>query len=391
MIDASILLKNKNDRHLNVFWQYDGRPWLENNITKAFINTFESLDIDSKKNFILDFFDINLSVKDPVFKLYLQTSPGKDEIKSIKESNRLLFAFSPTGKPWGAEGIATNDSTLIESCIRRSLIASNPEKEEKEINKLTKEQVEDTLNVINGRGESIPDAWIMICEKDKPMYCIAMENKLYDLDPFQLNNHCVKSLFMTENRIKFAKYTEILEELNKLHGYLVDDFLRYMYFLNYWSVNNLSQLKGMDEEHIKLYANERCRQLLTEVSNKEVTKHKGWMYNFSTDNDYNRLIGMEYKPELNIFSVAMYFGSTQNSSRGMYKMLKEHGYNIDNKYSYRNSFHFQQIGTSKNVIATYYKTESFDIEKYINFWTKNSASLFQMDKANRAKLLNNML
>ncbi len=44
MIDTSVLLKNKSDKHLNVFWQYDGKPWLENNITKALINTFESLD-----------------------------------------------------------------------------------------------------------------------------------------------------------------------------------------------------------------------------------------------------------------------------------------------------------------------------------------------------------
>ncbi len=39
MIDASVLLKNKSDKHLNVFWQYDGKPWLENIIAKALITT----------------------------------------------------------------------------------------------------------------------------------------------------------------------------------------------------------------------------------------------------------------------------------------------------------------------------------------------------------------
>lgn len=52
MINANVLFKKGCDKHLNVFWQYDGRPWLENNITKAFINTFESLDDDSKRHFL---------------------------------------------------------------------------------------------------------------------------------------------------------------------------------------------------------------------------------------------------------------------------------------------------------------------------------------------------
>lgn len=57
MINASVLLKNKTDKHLNVFWQYDGKPWLENNITKALINTFDSLESNSKKKFVKTFLE----------------------------------------------------------------------------------------------------------------------------------------------------------------------------------------------------------------------------------------------------------------------------------------------------------------------------------------------
>ena len=35
--------KGLRDCHLNIFWQYDGKPYLENNITKAFINSIKVL------------------------------------------------------------------------------------------------------------------------------------------------------------------------------------------------------------------------------------------------------------------------------------------------------------------------------------------------------------
>ena len=188
MIDASVLLKNKSDKHLNVFWQYDGKPWLENNITKALINTFESLESDSKKDFIRSFFGVDLS-GEVTYRYYLQTSPDKEDIESVDEDKRLLFAFSPTGKSWGTEGIDSGDIVLIKESIEASIRQNYPLKDEKEIEELVHKQVNETKEIIENRGDSIPDAWIMISVNNQLKYCIAMENKLYDLDPFQLHNH----------------------------------------------------------------------------------------------------------------------------------------------------------------------------------------------------------
>ena len=146
-----------------------------------------------------------------------------------------------------------------------------------------------------------------------------------------------------------------------------------------------------NEEHLESYARERCRQLLVEVSKKEVSRHRGWMYRYKTDNDYNREVGMDYYSDLRIFRMPLYFGSTQSSSRSMYKMLGETGYRINKKFNYCNSFHFQFMGTGKNVSESYYSCESFDIEKYIQFWIDNSDSIWQMDKVKRSELLKNML
>ena len=52
MISLKNLHGTNMNIHLNVFWQYDGNPGHENNITKALINTFESLDEQSKKVFV---------------------------------------------------------------------------------------------------------------------------------------------------------------------------------------------------------------------------------------------------------------------------------------------------------------------------------------------------
>ena len=42
------------------------------------------------------------------------------------------------------------------------------------------------------RGDSIPDGWIFVYSDGKPEYLVALENKLYDLDPTQINNHIEK-------------------------------------------------------------------------------------------------------------------------------------------------------------------------------------------------------
>ena len=67
--------------------------------------------------------------------------------------------------------------------------------EEIEIKRKVLAQLSETLDIVTNRGGSIPDAWIFVYSNSKPLYCVAMENKLHDLDPFQLRNHCEKSLY----------------------------------------------------------------------------------------------------------------------------------------------------------------------------------------------------
>lgn len=217
-----------------------------------------------------------------------------------------------------------------------------------------------------------------------------MENKLIDLDPFQLRNHCKKSLHTEEKAIRYCKYSEILEELSMLKGYLVDDFLRYMYYLNYWEITNLEQLSDSTDDCIEKYAQQRCKQLLKEVSGKDVTMHRGWMYKYDAENPYNSEVGLKYDKSDIIFNMPLYFGSTQSRARNMYKHLAGTVWHSNSIFIYSNSFHFQYVGIGKNVERTYYKYDG-PIEKVIDFWTRHSEDIRQMGKEQRHKILTEML
>ena len=60
-------MKRSYDQHLNVFWQYNGNPHLEDNITRALINTLSLTNAIGIKNF------------------YFQNNNSKDTISSNRE------------------------------------------------------------------------------------------------------------------------------------------------------------------------------------------------------------------------------------------------------------------------------------------------------------------
>ena len=397
VLDTAVLMKNRHDMHLNVFWQYDGKPWLENNITKAFINTIDSLELDDKKIVFNKLFNYNIPNGEVSFEYYLQSGPEPSCIKALADSQKQLFAFSPTGKSWGNDGIDKNDDDLIRKSIEDSIRSAFPEEKEEEIHKLAQNQFNETKAIIENKGGSIPDAWILIYSAGELDYCIAMENKLYDLDPFQLNNHREKSLFLNDKTkgIKYCDYKTIIETIAQMDNWLAKEYVRYMYFLKYWDVTNLSQIVGIDKSKemnqiINYYAEKRCIQLLKEVSGKDVNKHAGWIYKFDTNHPFIKQVGLCYNSDYDRFEMPLYFGVNQNMCWHMYQHFKRNGYKIYPGLLYRNSFHFQYKGIGKNT-KTYYESDDLPIEKYIDFWIDNVDSIRQMDKVERHALLDKML
>ncbi len=363
---------NNNDRHLNIFWQYNGQPHLENNITKSFINTLDALSQKDKVKVIKDIFDIKLPAGEITFSYYLQTSPAKEVIEKFSKPTRLLFAFSPTGKTWGHDGIDKHDKKAIKAAIKASIEKIfAEEKDEDYIEQLVKDELKKTEDIISNRGGSIPDAWLLIYTNKKPLYCIAMENKLYDLNPYQLNNHCQKSLFVDKNIIIKKDYNTIISSLSKTNNFVANSFVEYMFFLGYCEVSNLKYLPtSLDEQKYKL-AKKRCLKVLEEISNKKTAeKHRSWLMKVDTDNKFNKMIGLEVSRENNKVKLVIFISTILTSGREFYNHIKNVDYTLPKSKNCEifTQFDFQDT-YSKNVNIPYPSNNS--IRGYIEFWTHN--------------------
>ena len=407
MLDATVMLKNKEDKHLNVFWQYSGKPELEDNITKAFINTFDSLKEENKVKVFSGLFSIDLSGKTNCrYQYFLQKGPSEELVKKINNKNRILFAFSPTGRSWGYEGIDKADKKEIKKAIQDHYAMSPDyaEKSEEELDKIIKEETKVVFNNMKDEKGSRPDGWIFVYLDDSPEYCIAFENKKYDLDPFQINNHCQKKLFLKDKRtIIYKKYSDLLECYDSMSDeFLAGEFIRYMYFLKYWEITTFGQLSGVDEDALEEFIITPCENLFRTITGgpieyrnrKEKTEPRTLRY-YTKDNNlkkYTKEINMSFDKKSRKLEIGLYFGASQTRSKELYRHLNksiEKGEKITIPKECESSFHFQQIGTGNNFPKSRLKIS--DIDKYIVFWIANPDLLKQSDKKEREILLNKLI
>lgn len=243
------------DRHLNIFWQYNGNPYLEDNITRAFINT---LSLSSKTlqinmiNFLIS--DIEEKIEtDNLAEIEIKYDLQNPFIKDIssKKCKKILIGLNPNGLEWGEETYSILKKINIETDLIEEVINNNSKLKHllksKDIdeNKINEniEYYRYVLNTILERGNSRPDGWIFVFKKNQlePEIIIAIETKLWSLDPFQLKNHLEKSLGIKETcdkRMKLIKFEEICEkikfDLNRSSNGIEEHFLKYMELLGYY-------------------------------------------------------------------------------------------------------------------------------------------------------------
>ena len=395
------LLSNNGDRHMNVFVQYRGDERYEDNLTKALIHTFQSLCENDKRKFCQELFGITLEKSGNSFSYFLQKGPEPEVIKQFSVKNRMLFAFSPTGKSWGAENIDTGNEASIRKSIRELLLTSNPDISDDDLKNEVAVQTKEILDIIADRGDPRPDAWILVYSNGKPQYCIAFENKLYDLNPFQLNNHCKKALFLEENAIMYHTYRDIIETLSEMDGYLVKDYLWYMNLLNYWDVTAVSELEGMTAEQINQYAKKCCYELLRKIGRGvPVTRHRGWMDTIQFDKAEKgrciNMIGLDYTKEKNEFRAVLVFAPTQETAKSFYSTLKKNGYLLSEAYAYSTGFHFNIKGGRSNPkkmdaeLRVSQELDTVSAKYYIDFWCKNIQDIRVKNQQERAEILSDM-
>lgn len=369
------------DKHRNLYWNYNGKPELENNITRAFINTIAFMKSDDRIRFIENIIKRKLCAN-PSFNYYLQIRSTDAELKSIimeiPESNRLLIAFSPTGKSWGYSGIENADIDVIEQSIRHSLSVENFS--EDEIEERIKEELKIIKEIQDNKGESIPDACIIIKESNEYLYCIAFENKLYDLNPFQLKNHLTKTLMITSsnNNIIYVSYKKIMDIFNNFNDIFADEFIKYMFLLGYYDIESLEGLQDLGKIDKKKYVLKRMNNVMKDVSiDRNIYHQRGWMDYIDTHNLVCCKVGFTVDDESNIV-LYFYICTKQNIGRKYYGRINISSINIQesNTVKFIKSFHFGKQGGYGNVDGTYCTISSnCSLEEYIDFWKKIYYSL----------------
>lgn len=255
-----------NDPHLNLFWVYGSGSYLENNVTKALINTLESLPPTDVIAFLnkIGILSSSLPLSSVHIEYGLQRKPDKKIMEQFPETNRFLWGISPTGKAWDIGAIPLEEITFDapEHAIDQIFnIISKSNPEDNEARHEAERQFNEIKELHDGRGESIPDGWILIYDETStnktPVCCVAIENKWYDLDPYQLNNHWEKSLFTTTKKTFFSTFYDIYSKLLafKTNSSVVPHFLEYLSLLGYEPITSFSKsdFQSLDEE--KLYRN----------------------------------------------------------------------------------------------------------------------------------------
>lgn len=400
------------DRHLNVFWNYDNNAHLENNITKAIINTIELLPVQQQLRIIKELANIeNVDSENVRFEFYLQTKPKHININKIPQENRILLAISPTGKPWG-EHLLNLDLTLKNKdtdIIKIMDILSEDKEIENldEIKKLAEDEYKVIYDIEINHGGSVPDAWIMIYIDEVPTYCIIIENKLYDLNPYQLRNHRKKSLLINDNKeTVFKKYDELYQIFKKYDNFtlVVSHFLEYFSLLGYEPIMGFSKkdfdiIEFADEKIKDFYRNllnKKMLNILNNFINNNYPDNNGYIYETNRLNiigNESSNIFLNFNTENYILSISTEIGvNSSNISKNILLKLKENSLLKSNISTiYNNSYFLRYIRLNSIRQSLYFLIKKYDqLDLYLNSFNEGEIFIGNIEKSDMINKMHNL-
>ena len=273
------LMKKSFDKHLNIFMSYGSDCKLENNITKALINTLEYANKEKfdKIEFLReligdDKYEILEKGKDYYLEFDLQNPYiSREEIRKINIP-KYLIGLSPEeekGKEYYNIYLKhlkskedRNKNEIIKE-IFKEIEEIEKEKKEKEEKEDLEREIKEEIERYISRGGSIPDAWIFVYDNKKSRnnenlkLIIAIENKLRKLDRSQLLNHVSESLGRKEEESEeiiktesFKKLTERLKKFNE-NDPMINNFFDYMVKLMYINDNSIDKITEEDIQYLE--------------------------------------------------------------------------------------------------------------------------------------------
>lgn len=368
------------DPHLNVFINYTEKYWLENNITAAFVKTIMNLKVNDQRDFFHKVLGFDLPEGEYKIVDYLQEKPEEKIIKSFSEDKRFIFAFNPEGKPWGYPGLDTKDKGVLIPEFKAKLKKDYPSMEEKEINDCAKKMYEEIEKERKDTG-SIPDGWFLIYQDNCPLFLIALENKKYLLNPYQINNHIEKSLFRLNNKCKpvYSSYKKICDAISNYNDFLSKQFIEYMVILNEYSINNFESLFLSDEKIRRRICFGMCKTILKNtfktIQDSQIDDRHWNTKRAKVDGNYLSEINLTLNDNVEL---SLCFGSKQNKGYRMIKDINLELLNIQNDHlQINNNFHLKYHrgrNINKSYLGSADKWESNDCLNYL----KNNLHLIKL-------------
>ncbi len=384
--------KGLKDRHLNIFCVY-GVDHLENNITKAFINTLDSLNPSNQAKIYSVLLNAFINSENLKSTFYLQQRPDKELIESVLIQHRYVVGISPTGKCWGYSYEDTQDEEKLKVEITNQWRLEHQESSDEEIEDVALNVVKEIRERRSNKG-SIPDAWIFISNLDSK-YLIIIENKLYNLDPDQINNHIEKSLLQVnkedKNEPKYFTFKQISEMISRSNTFLADQFVEYLTILGYLNLDSLPLACSADKdirERLAVHAgtiimNDIFKSGVDRRSRSTVRKHLN-------KNSYLREINLCFgscTSEESIIYLSLALGPTMSSAKWMFNNISLpvsfNDKHINKPFS---SFHLQ-YNRGKNISKSYIRNWSWEVSDYIEYWKNHQSNLRLMTTEEAASFI----
>lgn len=236
-------MKESYDKHLNVFWNYNGNPHWEDNLTKAFINTLQMSSLEEQIQIInyfineKDFLDVNEEYQ---ITYDLQNPYLTTDFLISQNCRKILVGFNPNGDIWDENLVEVfktieidkiNEKKLTDEIYLKEILGDNYKRDEQDF-------FIDAIKTRFFRGESRMDGWIFVFKEKNLHLIIGIESKLWKLDPYQLDNHRKKSLGIdTDEKNIYMKFEEVcsfIKSLNPKKYSIQWQYLDYMEKLGYF-------------------------------------------------------------------------------------------------------------------------------------------------------------
>lgn len=284
-------MRRSFDRHLNIFWGYNGRPYSEDNLTRAFITTLSSLEKIQQIEFINWFTEEKIEGENLEISFDLQNPYLNIEKEIKKAKKRIMIGFNPSGKYWGnkkyynilndiegyqfeKEKEKLNSDNYVNYLSKKLPLEISELKETDELGKSYAEKIKDIILSYLNRGGSRPDAWIFVHKNNILEMAIAIETKLWDLDPEQLANHCKECLDISKEEVKYKRFKETFDKLKKLEikekNIILDHFLDYMEKIGYYM--NIDMITAKDFDNI-FVSKEEDSEIAKRIFNRKLDKY----------------------------------------------------------------------------------------------------------------------